>query len=80
MAGNLSSIKVILNSRLGAPVYGIRFRAYLVDIGENTKTVDEEMLRQLRQNNGTTEMLLPLASVSSDCNCRGYRSEESGTS
>ena len=51
---------------LGAPVYfaSVSERT-LADIGENTKTVDEEMLRQLRQNNvGPAEMLLPLASVS----------------
>ena len=36
----------------------------LADIGDGTKTVDEEMVRQLRQNNiGPAEMLLPLASV-----------------
>ena len=32
--------------------------------GEGTKTLDEEMVRQLRQNNlGPAEMLLPLTSV-----------------
>ena len=34
-------------------------------LDEGTKTVDEEMVRQLRQNNiGPAEMLFPLASVS----------------
>ncbi|MGA1116117.1 MAG: hypothetical protein ACO3UY_06520 [Opitutales bacterium] len=50
---------------LGFPVYfsTVSERA-LADIGDGTKTVDEEMLRQLRQNNvGPAEMLLPLASV-----------------
>ena len=51
---------------LGSPVYFATVSELsLADIGENTKTVDEEMLRQLRQNNvGPAEMLLPLASVS----------------
>ena len=34
------------------------------DVGDNTKTLDEEIVRQLRQNNlGPAEMLLPLTSV-----------------
>jgi hypothetical protein len=50
---------------LGSPVYFATVsERSLADIGEGTKTVDEEMLRQLRQNNvGPAEMLLPLASV-----------------
>ena len=51
---------------LGSPVYfaTVSERA-LADIGDGTKSVDEEMVRQLRQNNvGPAEMLLPLASVS----------------
>ena len=36
----------------------------LEDVGEGTKTLDEEMVQQLRQNNlGPAEMLLPLTSV-----------------
>ena len=36
----------------------------LEDVGEGTKKLDEEMVRQLRQNNlGPAEMLLPLTSV-----------------
>ena len=35
----------------------------LKDIGEGSKTIDQETLRQLRQNNlGPAEMLLPLTS------------------
>ena len=50
---------------LGSPVYFATVsERSLADIGKGTKTVDEEMLRQLRQNNvGPAEMLLPLASV-----------------
>ena len=51
---------------IGSPVYfaSVSERS-LADVGEGTKTVDEEMIRQLRQNNvGPAEMLLPLASVS----------------
>jgi preprotein translocase subunit SecG len=50
---------------LGTPVYFATVsERSLEDIGEGTKTIDEEMLRQLRQNNvGPAEMLLPLASV-----------------
>ena len=51
---------------LGSPVYfaTVSERA-LADIGDGTKSLDEEMVRQLRQNNvGPAEMLLPLASVS----------------
>ena len=37
----------------------------LKDIGEGSKTIDQETLRQLRQNNlGPAEMLLPLTSLS----------------
>ena len=51
---------------LGSPVYFATVsERSLSDVGLNTKTVDEEMVRQLRQNNiGPAEMLLPLASVS----------------
>ena len=51
---------------LGSPVYFATVsERSLSDVGHNTKTVDEEMVRQLRQNNiGPAEMLLPLASVS----------------
>ena len=51
---------------LGSPVYFATVsERSLADVGEGTKTVDEEMLRQLRQNNvGPAEMLLPLSSVS----------------
>ena len=50
---------------LGSPVYFATVSEQsLADVGKGTKTVDEEMLRQLRQNNvGPAEMLLPLASV-----------------
>ena len=50
---------------LGSPVYFATVSEHsLADVGEGTKTVDEEMLRQLRQNNvGPAEMLLPFASV-----------------
>ena len=50
---------------LGSPVYFATVsERSLADIGEGSKTVDEEMLRQLRQNNvGPAEMLLPLSSV-----------------
>ena len=50
---------------LGFPVFFATVSEHtLVDIGEGTKTIDEEMIRQLRQNNvGPAEMLLPLASV-----------------
>ncbi|MEK9773609.1 MAG: hypothetical protein VW576_08585, partial [Opitutae bacterium] len=51
---------------LGAPVYfaSVSERT-LAEIGDGSKTVDEEMLRQLRQNNvGPAEMLLPLSSIS----------------
>ena len=37
--------------------------ASLQDVGKGSKTLDEEMVRQLRQNNlGPAEMLLPLIS------------------
>jgi hypothetical protein len=51
---------------LGSPVFFATVaERSLADIGEGTKSVDEEMLRQLRQNNvGPAEMLLPLSSVS----------------
>ena len=50
---------------LGSPVYFSTVSEHsLQDVGEASKTVDEEMLRQLRQNNiGPAEMLLPLASL-----------------
>ena len=50
---------------LGSPVDFSTVSEYsLQDVGEASKTVDEEMLRQLRQNNiGPAEMLLPLASL-----------------
>ena len=43
---------------LGAPVYFASVSEQsLADVGKGTKTVDEEMLRQLRQNNvGPAEM------------------------
>ncbi len=50
---------------LGSPVYFATVsERSLADIGEGTKTIDEEMVRQLRQNNvGPAEMLLPLSSL-----------------
>ena len=50
---------------LGSPVYFATVaERSLEDIGDGTKTIDEEMLRQLRQNNvGPAEMLLPLSSL-----------------
>ena len=49
----------------GAPVFfSTVSEVSLDDIGEGSKTLDEEMVRQLRQNNlGPAEMLLPLTSV-----------------
>ena len=54
------------NPRIGVLLYSLqRFLSVpWSDVGEGTKTIDEEMIRQLRQNNvGPAEMLLPLASV-----------------
>ena len=50
---------------LGSPVFFSAIsETTLQDVGEKTKTLDEEMVRQLRQNNlGPAEMLLPLSSV-----------------
>ncbi len=50
---------------LGYPVFFATVSEHsLADIGDGTKTMDEEMVRQLRQNNiGPAEMLLPLVSV-----------------
>ena len=50
---------------LGSPVFFSAIsETTLQDVGEETKTLDEEMVRQLRQNNlGPAEMLLPLSSV-----------------
>ena len=49
----------------GSPVFfSAVSESSLEDIGKGTKTLDEEMVRQLRQNNlGPAEMLLPLTSV-----------------
>ena len=49
----------------GSPVFfGTVSEDTLKDIGEGTKTIDQETLRQLRQNNlGPAEMLLPLTSL-----------------
>ena len=49
----------------GSPVFFSAIsETSLEDVGEETKTLDEEMVRQLRQNNlGPAEMLLPLTSV-----------------
>ena len=49
----------------GSPVFfSAVSETSLEDVGEDTKTLDEEMVRQLRQNNlGPAEMLLPLTSV-----------------
>ena len=49
----------------GSPVFFSAIsQTSLEDVGEGTKTLDEEMVRQLRQNNlGPAEMLLPLTSV-----------------
>ncbi len=49
----------------GSPVFfSAVSETTLEDVGEDTKTLDEEMVRQLRQNNlGPAEMLLPLTSV-----------------
>jgi len=50
---------------LGSPVFFSTVSEHsLRDVGMDTKTVDEEMVRQLRQNNiGPAEMLLPSASL-----------------
>ena len=60
----LASVLGILG--LGSPVYFATVsERSLASVGEGTKTVDEEMIRQLRQNNvGPAEMLLPLSSLS----------------
>ena len=49
----------------GSPVFFSAIsETSLEDVGDGTKTLDEEMVRQLRQNNlGPAEMLLPLTSV-----------------
>ena len=49
----------------GSPVFFSAIsETSLEDVGEETKTLDEEMVRQLRQNNlGPAEMLLPLTSL-----------------
>ena len=49
-----------------SPVYfGTVSEDTLRDVGQKSKTIDEETLRQLRQNNlGPAEMLLPLTSLS----------------
>ena len=49
----------------GSPVFfSAVSETSLEDVGDSTKTLDEEMVRQLRQNNlGPAEMLLPLTSV-----------------
>ena len=49
----------------GSPVFFSAIsETSLEDVGEETMTLDEEMVRQLRQNNlGPAEMLLPLTSV-----------------
>ena len=50
---------------LGFPVYFATVsESSLADVGSGTKTIDEEMVKQLRQNNvGPAEMLLPLSSL-----------------
>jgi hypothetical protein len=50
----------------GSPVYfGTVSEDTLKDVGQGSKTIDQEALRQLRQNNlGPAEMLLPLTSRS----------------
>jgi hypothetical protein len=59
---------VVLFGVLGfaSPVFfGTVSEDTLKDIGEGSKTIDQETLRQLRQNNlGPAEMLLPLTSLS----------------
>jgi len=49
----------------GSPVFFSAIsETSLENVGDGTKTLDEEMVRQLRQNNlGPAEMLLPLTSV-----------------
>ena len=49
----------------GSPVFFSTIsETSLEDVGEETKTLDEEMVRQLRQNNlGPAKMLLPMTSV-----------------
>ena len=51
---------------LGSPVFfSTVSEKTLIDVGEGSKTVDQEIVRQLRQNNlGPAEMLLPLTSLS----------------
>ena len=49
---------------LGSPVFfSTVSEETLIDVGEGSKTIDQEIIRQLRQNNlGPAEMLLPLTS------------------
>ena len=51
---------------LGSPVFfSTVSENTLKDVGQGSKTVDQEIVRQLRQNNlGPAEMLLPLTSLS----------------
>ena len=50
---------------LGSPVFfSTVSEETLIDVGEGSKTIDQEIIRQLRQNNlGPAEMLLPLTSL-----------------
>ena len=50
---------------LGSPVYFSSVSEdSLRDVGKGSKTIDNEIVRQLRQNNlGPAEMLLPLTSL-----------------
>ena len=49
----------------GSPVFFATVsETALEDVGDGTKTMEEEVVRQLRQNNlGPAEMLLPLTKV-----------------
>ena len=51
---------------LGSPVFfSTVSEDTLQDVGQGSKTIDQEIVRQLRQNNlGPAEMLLPLTSLS----------------
>ena len=51
---------------LGSPVFfSTVSEDTLEDVGQGSKTIDQEIVRQLRQNNlGPAEMLLPLTSLS----------------
>ena len=51
---------------LGCPVFfSTVSEDTLEDVGQGSKTIDQEIIRQLRQNNlGPAEMLLPLTSLS----------------